>query len=76
MIGGAIGGTMIMAGIYFLGEYFGAALGWGGPAQAVTELPFNLLQNVVGAPIAIPLCPSDAPRLSAASPATPPGRRG
>ena len=55
MIGGAIGGTITMVGIYFLGEYFGAALGWGGPAQAVTELPFNLLQNVIGALIAIPL---------------------
>ena len=55
MIGGAVGGTITMVGIYFLGEYFGAALGWGGPAQAVTELPFNLLQNVIGALIAIPL---------------------
>lgn len=55
MIGGAIGGTIAMAGIYFLGEYFGAGIGWGGPAQAVTELPFNLLQNVVGALVAIPL---------------------
>ena len=44
-----------MAGIYFLGEYFGAALGWGGPVQAVSELPFNLLQNVAGAIVAIPL---------------------
>ena len=55
MIGGAIGGTITMVGIYFLGEYFGAALGWGGPAQAVTELPFNLLQNAIGALVAIPL---------------------
>ena len=55
MIGAAVGGTITMVGIYFLGEYFGAALGWGGPAQAVTELPFNLLQNVIGALIAIPL---------------------
>jgi uncharacterized membrane protein len=55
MIGGAVGGTITMVGVYFLGEYFGAALGWGGPAQAVTELPFNLLQNVIGALIAIPL---------------------
>ena len=55
MIVGAVGGTITMAGIYFLGEYFGAALGWGGPAQAVTELPFNLLQNVIGALVAIPL---------------------
>ena len=55
MIGAAVGGTITMVGIYFLGEYFGADLGWGGPAQAVTELPFNLLQNVIGALIAIPL---------------------
>jgi len=55
MIGAAIGGTLTMMGIYFLGEYFGANLGWGGPVQAVTELPFNLLQNVVGALVAIPL---------------------
>lgn len=48
-------GTVTMAGLYFAGEYFGAALGWGGPVQAVTELPFNLLQNVGGAIIAIPL---------------------
>ena len=55
MILAAIAGTLTMAGIYFLGEYFGANLGWGGPAQALTELPFNLLQNVIGAAIAIPL---------------------
>lgn len=48
-------GTVTMAGIYFIGEYFGASLGWGGPAQAVTELPFNILQNVGGAIVAIPL---------------------
>lgn len=51
----ALAGTVTMAGIYFLGEFFGASFGWGGPAQAVTELPFNLLQNVVGAAVAIPL---------------------
>lgn len=50
-----VAGTLAMTGVYFLGEYFGASLGWGGPAQAVTELPFNLLQNVGGAIIAIPL---------------------
>ena len=55
MIVAAVAGTLVMAGIYFLGEFFGANLGWGGPAQAVTELPFNLLQNVVGAAVAIPL---------------------
>ncbi|MEA3335263.1 MAG: ECF transporter S component [Chloroflexota bacterium] len=53
MIIGLIGGTVVMAGVYFLGEYF--FLIWGGPPQAVTELPFNLLQNVIGGIIAIPL---------------------
>lgn len=55
MILAAVAGTLIMAGVYFAGEYFGANLGWGGPTQALTELPFNLLQNVIGAAIAIPL---------------------
>jgi uncharacterized membrane protein len=55
MVVGAVAGTLAMSGIYFLGEFFGANLGWGGPAQAVTELPFNLLQNVLGAAVAIPL---------------------
>lgn len=55
MVGAALAGTATMAGIYFLGEYFGASFGWGGPAQAVTELPFNLLQNLLGAAVAIPL---------------------
>ncbi|MCS6844943.1 MAG: ECF transporter S component [Caldilineales bacterium] len=50
-----LGGTLTMAGIYFLGEYFGARLGWGGPAQAAAELPFNLLQNVAGGLVAVPL---------------------
>lgn len=55
MILGAIAGTLAMTGVYFAGEYFGASFGWGGPTQALTELPFNLLQNVIGAAIAIPL---------------------
>ncbi len=55
MVAAALAGTVTMAGIYFVGEYFGASLGWGGPAQAVTELPFNVLQNVIGAAVAIPL---------------------
>ena len=55
MILGAVAGTLAMTGVYFAGEYFGANLGWGGPTQALTELPFNLLQNVIGAAIAIPL---------------------
>lgn len=50
-----LAGTVVMTSIYFLGEYFGARLGWGGPAQAVAELPFNLLQNIAGGVIAIPL---------------------
>lgn len=52
---GALAGTVAMVGIYFLGEYFGPGNIWGGPAQALTEWPFNLLQNVVGAVVAIPL---------------------
>lgn len=55
MVLAAVAGTVAMAGVYFAGEYFGESLGWGGPAQAVTELPFNLLQNAIGAVIAIPL---------------------
>lgn len=55
MLLGWAAGTITMAGLYFLGEYFGAALGWGGPPQAVSELPFNLLQNVAGAIVSIPL---------------------
>jgi len=55
MVAAALAGTATMAGIYFVGEYFGASFGWGGPAQAVTELPFNLLQNLAGAAVAIPL---------------------
>ncbi len=52
---GAAAGTLVMVGVYFLGEYFGAAVGWGGPAQALTEWPFNVLQNIGGAIVAIPL---------------------
>ncbi len=55
MVVAAFAGTVTMAGIYFVGEYFGASFGWGGPAQAVTELPFNLIQNLIGAAVAIPL---------------------
>ena len=50
-----VGGTIAMVGIYFLGEYFGGGVGWGGPAQALAEWPFNLLQNIGGAIVAIPL---------------------
>jgi uncharacterized membrane protein len=52
---GALAGTATMVGIYFLGEYFGPGGIWGGSAQALTEWPFNLLQNVIGAIVAIPL---------------------
>ncbi len=52
---GAAAGTVAMVGIYFLGEYFGPGGMWGGPAQALTEWPFNLLQNIGGAVVAIPL---------------------
>ena len=55
LVPAAIAGTLAMAGIYFAGEYLGARLGWGGPAQAVAELPFNLLQNLIGAGVALPL---------------------
>ena len=55
MVLAAVAGTLTMAGVYFAGEYFGANLGWGGPAQALTEVSFNLLQNIIGAAIAIPL---------------------
>lgn len=55
MVLGWAAGTVAMVGIYFLGEYFGAGLGWGGPPQAVTEWPGNLLQNVIGGAVAIPL---------------------
>lgn len=50
---GVVAGTVAMVGIYFLGEYSSEV--WGGPAQALTEWPFNLLQNVGGAIVAIPL---------------------
>jgi uncharacterized membrane protein len=52
---GAAAGTVAMVGIYFLGEYFGPGGIWGGPAQALAEWPFNLLQNIGGAAVAIPL---------------------
>jgi uncharacterized membrane protein len=46
-----LAGTVVMAGLYLLGE--GLVLtGWG---PAVVEAPFNLLQNVVGALVGIPL---------------------
>lgn len=52
---GVVAGTLAMVGIYFLGEYLGPNGIWGGPAQALTEWPFNILQNIGGAIIAVPL---------------------
>ena len=44
-------GTVVMCGLYFLGE--GLVLtGWG---AAAAELPFNLFQNLVGGVVGIPL---------------------
>jgi energy-coupling factor transport system substrate-specific component len=39
-------GTLAMVGLYFVGE--ASVEVWGGLGQAMTEWPFNLLQNVVG----------------------------
>jgi energy-coupling factor transport system substrate-specific component len=51
MIAGWALGTVVMLAVYFLGE--GLVLtGWG---PAVGELPFNLLQNIVGGLVGIPL---------------------
>lgn len=47
-------GTIVMVGIYFIGEYAVPAM-WGGPPQALTEWPFNILQNVAGGVVGIPL---------------------
>ncbi|MFQ5855064.1 MAG: ECF transporter S component [Anaerolineae bacterium] len=47
-------GTIVMVGIYFIGEYSVPAM-WGGPPQAVVEWPFNVLQNVAGGVVGIPL---------------------
>ncbi|MFQ5593912.1 MAG: ECF transporter S component [Anaerolineae bacterium] len=47
-------GTIVMVGIYFVGEYAVPAV-WGGPPQALTEWPFNILQNVAGGVVGIPL---------------------
>lgn len=47
-------GTIVMVGLYFVGEYAVPAM-WGGPPQALTEWPFNILQNVAGGVVGIPL---------------------
>lgn len=49
---GWLAGTIIMIGIYFLGEGLFYGIGWG---AALAEVPWNLLQNVVGGLIGIPL---------------------
>ena len=45
-------GTIVMVAIYFLGEAFIMGLG---PAAAAAEIPANIIQNVAGAVIGIPL---------------------
>ena len=50
LLGWALG-TIAMVAIYFLGEGL-VLVGWG---PAIAEAPFNLLQNVVGAIVGIPL---------------------
>lgn len=45
-------GTLVMAGVYFLGETTIMGMGL---AAAAAELPFNLAQNLAGALLGIPL---------------------
>jgi uncharacterized membrane protein len=54
MLIGWLAGTVVMVGLYFLGEAAVPAM-WGGLPQALTEWPFNLLQNVAGGIVGIPL---------------------
>jgi energy-coupling factor transport system substrate-specific component len=54
MLLGWLAGTVVMVGLYFLGEASVPAM-WGGLPQALTEWPFNLLQNVAGGIVGIPL---------------------
>lgn len=54
MIAGWLTGTIVMVGVYFIGEYAVPGM-WGGPPQALTEWPFNVLQNVAGGLVGIPL---------------------
>jgi energy-coupling factor transport system substrate-specific component len=54
MLLGWLAGTVVMVGLYFLGEAAVPAM-WGGLPQALTEWPFNLLQNVAGGIVGIPL---------------------
>ena len=54
MLLGWLAGTVVMVGLYFLGEAAVPAM-WGGLPQALTEWPFNVLQNVAGGIVGIPL---------------------
>lgn len=45
-------GTVCMVGAYFVGEWLALGMGVG---AALAEAPFNLLQNVVGGVVGIPL---------------------
>lgn len=54
MLLGWLAGTVVMVGLYFLGESAVPAM-WGGLPQAITEWPFNVLQNVAGGIVGIPL---------------------
>jgi len=49
---GWLAGTIVMVGIYFLGEGLFYGIGWG---AALAEVPWNLLQNLVGGLVGIPL---------------------
>jgi energy-coupling factor transport system substrate-specific component len=52
MLLGWVAGTVVMMALYFLGESFVMGLGVG---VAATEIPGNLLQNVAGGLLGIPL---------------------
>jgi uncharacterized membrane protein len=54
MLIGWLAGTVVMVGLYFVGEASVPAM-WGGLPQALTEWPFNVLQNVAGGIVGIPL---------------------
>ena len=54
MLLGWLAGTVVMVGLYFVGEASVPAM-WGGLPQALTEWPFNVLQNVAGGIVGIPL---------------------
>lgn len=54
MLLGWLAGTVVMVGLYFVGEASVPAM-WGGLPQALTEWPFNVLQNLAGGIVGIPL---------------------